>query len=258
MDEPSGNNQKALADAVIRNAGNVMSLPSAGMIRHYKSRFVGESDEGLWIEVVHEAIPQIEDSIAKQGQMAVSFKNAELRMNFATTPIRLDKYFRINAMTTVEAVLVKRPTHVKGIQRRAAYRVRLLVDTPLSVRIWSIAEHVQLSDPPMAAQEIKVDLRDISIGGIGILIPPAAGISQWLVPAQRLRLQLRFQSLDILLEGRLRVGPKVASSGVTHAGVAFHKLEQDVDGRKKLAALTRIVGQLQREEVRRAQMGLAS
>jgi hypothetical protein len=41
-------------------------------------------------------------------------------------------------------------------------------------------------------------------------------------------------------------------------GVAFIKLDKDVKGRQKLAALARIVGELQRAEARRMRLGIAS
>ena len=39
-----------LEAAVARNSGIVLSLPSAGMLRHLKSRFLGDAPEGIWLE----------------------------------------------------------------------------------------------------------------------------------------------------------------------------------------------------------------
>ena len=74
----------------------------------------------------------------------------------------------------------------------------------------------------------------------------------------RLRVELKFAEIEMLLEGRLRIGSKPEGAEATPGGIIFQKLETDVDGRRKLAAITRIVGQLHRAEVRRAHMGLAS
>ena len=38
--------------AIVRNAAVVLSLPSAGLLRHHKSRFLAETDEGFWVESV--------------------------------------------------------------------------------------------------------------------------------------------------------------------------------------------------------------
>jgi hypothetical protein len=45
---------------------------------------------------------------------------------------------------------------------------------------------------------------------------------------------------------------------VIRTGIVFKPLEHDIEGRQTLAALTRIVGQLQRDEVRRHRLGIKS
>jgi hypothetical protein len=42
------------------------------------------------------------------------------------------------------------------------------------------------------------------------------------------------------------------------AGIQFSELQGDIQGRQMLAQLTKIVGELQREEIRRFRMGLSS
>jgi hypothetical protein len=249
---------KALDDAVVRNAANVISLPAAGLIRHFKSRFLGECDDGLWLEAVPPAIPMLMELIEQQRPVAVSFKSQQIKMSFLSSGIRLDQEHRINELVTLPAVLLAWPTEVKGMQRRASYRVRIPAESPLSLRMWSIPEQAHLSDRPMAVQEIQTSLRDISLGGIGISIYPPKGRTQRLVAGQRLRVELKFAEIEMLLEGRLRIGSKPEGAEATPGGIIFQKLETDVDGRRKLAAITRIVGQLHRAEVRRAHMGLAS
>lgn len=251
---PSGveDNFEILSHAVTRNAGNVISLPSAGLVRHFKSRFIGEIDEGIWLEAVAPALPMLLSIINDQQLIAVTFKGSELRLSFTATPIRVDSHFPINSTTTLPAVLVGHPVEVKGIQRRAAYRVRVPEDFGLAVRIWSISEQAEIIDAPPGTHEIEIRLRDLSIGGIGILVPNFT--SRRLVPFQRLRIEFHYEDLQIVMEGRLRVGA-ISPTGTMSGGIMLEKLENDMDGRKKLAALTRIVGQLQRQEVRRAKFG---
>jgi hypothetical protein len=45
---------------------------------------------------------------------------------------------------------------------------------------------------------------------------------------------------------------------MVRTGIVFKPLDQDLEGRQTLAALTRIVGQLQRDEVRRHRLGIKS
>jgi len=44
------NNEEILRQAIARNLGAVLSLPSAGMLRHCKSRFLSELDGGILFE----------------------------------------------------------------------------------------------------------------------------------------------------------------------------------------------------------------
>ena len=50
--------------AVERNSATVLSLPSAGMFRHHKTRFLSEVSEGVWIESVPSEQALIDELIA--------------------------------------------------------------------------------------------------------------------------------------------------------------------------------------------------
>lgn len=250
-------NLKALDDAVGRNAASVISLPVDGLIRHFKSRIVGECGEGLWLQLSPPAIPVIDELMAEQRPLAISFKNRQIKMSFVSAAIRIEDEFRVNDLVSVRAVLVAWPTEVRGIQRRASYRVMVPGDSPLAIRLWAIADHAVLNDRPLASQEVRAQLRDISLGGVGVFIDPPKKSSQPLMPGQRLRVELTFDDIGILLDGRLRLGPALESAELIPSAVKFQKLDDGVDGRRKAAALTRILGQLHRAEVRRAHLGVA-
>jgi hypothetical protein len=249
-----------LADAVARNVGLVLSLPSAGMWRHHKSRFLGESDEGLWVESAPQDAQLIEDLIGHQQPAAVSFKNPTGKTSFVANIIRRDPNFRINTQMTAEALLMRWPSSVRSVQRRSDYRVRVTPDSEITARVWRISEQADLRDEPMSNMRLSVELRDLSIGGMGLYLLPAekgAGVST-LVNDARLRIELSHAGDSLILEGRLRHTPK-SSPGSTkiRAGVQFKELENSVQDRQTVATLERIVGHLQREEVRRARLGLA-
>jgi hypothetical protein len=233
-------NLQALDDAVARNTGIVLSLPSAGMLRHHKSRFLAGSPDGLWIESAHDDAVLIDELIARQQPAAVSFKAGMLRASFVSCIIRRDSGYRINADTVVEALLIQAPDQVKTVQRRSDYRVRIPDDGSLSARVWRIAEKAQLDRVPPAAQEIKGVLRDMSVGGLGITVPLETPAQQRkpedgskpedvqppvaeqkpeklkLLPDERLRVEIRCGEQEpLLLEGRVRhLSPPVRGARV--------------------------------------------
>lgn len=244
-----------LADAIARNAGLVISLPSAGMLRHHKSRFLGETPEGFWVESAPGENPLIDDLIAKQQNTGLSFKAGAQKVVFAARILKYDPQFRVNAETIVEALLIAHPKEVKAVQRRNNYRVRVPLDCGLRIRLWRIGEQVDLRDRPMAAQELSLHVKDVSIGGMGVTFMPKDGQAARLTSEDRLRIEFEYKEVLLLMEGRMKHPSLIASTTPTPAGVQFKALENNLEGRQALAAITKIVGELQRDEVRRLRLG---
>src|SRR3954447_1041141 len=80
----AADNYDTLLDAIARNAGAVLSLPSAGMLRHHKSRFLSESAGGFWVESAPGEAALIDSLIASQQPAGISFKNGHLKVVFAS------------------------------------------------------------------------------------------------------------------------------------------------------------------------------
>jgi hypothetical protein len=250
-------NYDVLLDAIARNAGIVLSLPSAGMLRHHKSRFLSESAAGFWVESAPKDAALIDALIASQQPAGISFKNGALKVVFAAPIRKRQPGHRINATTQVEGLLIGIPAEIKAIQRRNNYRVRVPAGAEMSVRCWRISEQAALNDRPQPAQEILCELRDISVGGVGVTFRNGKrGELVKVSTADRLRIELSTTAGRILVEGRMRHPVEPARAEQVRAGVQFKALENNLDGRQTLAVLTRVVGALQREEVRRFRLGL--
>src|SRR4051812_37820494 len=82
-------NDQILADAVARNAGVVLSLPSAGMLHNHKTRFLGGDADGLWVEVPPSAQLLLEELRAGNKPLAVSFHASHRRLSFLTTVVKI-------------------------------------------------------------------------------------------------------------------------------------------------------------------------
>ena len=249
-------NAELLRDAVARNAGIVLSLPSAGILRHHKSRFLADAERGFWVESIPAERPLVQELITTQKPSGVSFKSGVHKVVFAVPVLAFEQTYRINADTVVEALLMAQPTQMKAIQRRNNYRVRVRPESELGLRVWRIAERAYLGDRPMAAQELMVELMDVSLGGVGIVFRPKDGEPPKVTEEDRLRVELTNNGETLLLEGRMRRPTPTPDNTTIKSGIQFKQLENDLAGRQLLATLTRIVGQLQREEVRRYRLGL--
>ncbi|HEX4123955.1 MAG TPA: hypothetical protein VHY37_04450, partial [Tepidisphaeraceae bacterium] len=72
-----------------------------------------------------------------------------------------------------------------------------------------------------------------------------------------LRVEISFGQVVLVMEGRMRApnGPIDPAVGM-RTGIQFKALQDDLEGRKHLSRLNGILGELQRDEIRRFRMGL--
>jgi hypothetical protein len=108
----------------------------------------------------------------------------------------------------------------------------------------------------MPAQELTCELRDISVGGMGLILHPRDGQPPAVALDDRLRVELTFRESTLLIDGRLRYPASFPEPKPVRAGIQFKKLEDDLEGRQAADKLAKIVGHLQREEARRYRLGL--
>jgi c-di-GMP-binding flagellar brake protein YcgR len=246
-----------LAEAVARNSATVLSLPSAGMLRHHRSRFLNEVYDGIWIESVPSEQALIDELIGTAQPCGLSFKTGDKKVSFASKLLKTDAAFQVNADTTVPALLVARPAEVKAVQRRNNYRVRVPEDAGLRVQVWRIPEHVRLKDKPNRAAELTIELRDISLGGMGVTVIGIDGQPAKVLPDERVRVSLKLgEAEELIVEGRMR-SPHAGNKADTVAtGIQFKKLEDGLEGRQILSELTKLIGVMNLEEIRRARLGI--
>ncbi len=246
-----------LTDAIARNSAVVLSLPSAGMLRHHKSRFLADEPQGFWIESTVSDRMLMEQLMTDQTPVGISFRAGQQKASFVVPIIGREPKFRINSQMVVEALKLTFPADVHTVQRRNNYRVRVPQDSELFLRVWRIAEHFIIRDKPMSGQELLVRMRDLSTGGVGVFLLPKNNEPPKVLANERLRVSLRYRDLDeLILEGRVRYLPPASPNTPIRAGIQFKKLENNLEGRQNLAVLTRIVGELQRDEVRRTRLGI--
>ena len=247
----SGTPEQFLRNAVERGSAIVLTLPSGGMLRHYKSRFLGSDALGIWVEADIGEIPLLNALIAAGMPVGVSCKLGPEKLKFVTPIVRLDAALVISAASCVFAILIKHPTQVELRQRRTDYRIRIASPDEVGAQAWQIPEHVYLGDRPTAKQSLNLELSDLSIGGIGFVALAKNGSPPRVIDGERLRVSLSAQGSTILVEARVAFAMPDEAEMNIQCGAGFAHLERDVDGRQKLAWLGKIIGQLQRDEVKR-------
>src|SRR5204863_2381784 len=90
------------------------------------------------------------------------------------------------------------------VQRRKNFRVPIMLPTDLQARVWLLPEDAHLRDKPSPRAELSCELRDISVGGLGVTLNVPDGRPLAVAAGDRLRIQLTMRDTSVVLEGRLR------------------------------------------------------
>jgi hypothetical protein len=138
----------------------------------------------------------------------------------------------------------------KTVQRRNHHRAKIPPDSELRLRVWRITEHAILRDAPLRSLEVICELRELSVGGAGVRFVGKQGEAPKVSTADRLRLEIIVDGEPLVFEGRMRAPHEPQQGDSIITGITFKKLDSSIDGRRVVSALNRIVGQLQRKELR--------
>jgi c-di-GMP-binding flagellar brake protein YcgR len=241
-----------LTQAIDRNSAAVLSLPSAGMVRYHKTRFLRSLEQRIWLESVPTERALIESLIHDGQLVVVSFKTGARKASFSSPIYHLDYNYRFfesdGTEGPLQAIEMVRPAVVKPVQRRSHYRVPVRETDQFTIQVWRIAEHVHIEDEPQDLAYLPATVRDLSVGGVGVIFMSRP----LLVTDQRMRILLRHgDSPPMLLEGRTGPLRRLGDGRGFEVGIEFQNLQESLRGRQMLTELTRIVQGLQLRAMKR-------
>jgi hypothetical protein len=240
--------QQSLRDAISRKAGAVISLPGGESLRHHKTRLLKTQEEGFWI-ACPEGDRALIDELMTSGQcIGLSVRGPVTRIVSATMILQYRAGKGGDAQAP-GALLLAWPAQVKAIQRRADFRVTVYPGAGVSVRAWRIPDHHYIREIPPRTTLLEVRLRNLSLGGMGVIHTPIPEAPQ-VTAEQRLRIVITHAGGELLIDGRIK-HMRAADDGDLTLGIQFKKLDDAIEGRQTRAALTEIIGLLQRDEIRR-------
>jgi c-di-GMP-binding flagellar brake protein YcgR len=250
--------RKKFDEAIARGAGVVLSVPVGTALRHHKSRLLGRRDDGFLVQSVSGYDDLIAELIAQQQSLGLSFRGDQVKIVCAAIPKAIETFTRPNEPDPIKALLLDFPARMQAVQRRGSHRVRIGQHDEVSLRIWRLMPKAYLRDRPSPEQEIAAEMRDISTGGLGVILRGVEGEPPKIDPADRLRIELHHLDVTLLLEGHLRGAGKFLQPDTLQSGIQFRLQSNQIADRQKVAQLTRIIGKLQREEIRRIRLGLSA
>ena len=272
----SETNLDLLRAAIGRRAGVVLSLPvtaqsgsrtgadagtagpDAGPLCHYKSRFLADGGDGLWVASVPAEPALLQRLVDRRAMAGVSFRSGHVKVMFAAPVLHVQADYATAGGAPTAAILLRFPEagEVRAVQRRRNYRVPLLPAGDFAVRLWTMADDATLRDKPSNRSELRCEPFDVSVAGLGVVFPGVEGHALATRAGARLRVQLTFRDAAVVLEGRLCYAPRSMPDrpGLFRGGIQFKVLSDGKDDRAAKVTLDRIVSDLQRDSIRRRKL----
>ena len=247
---------KIVDDAVARSVATLLSLPSAGMFRNHRSRFISDFEGGILCRPRGRDRALIAELVRNKTPCMVSFRKGIYSVIFAAPIRRAEPRWRLNDRTMVDALLMEFPSEIKVTQKRSHYRIEIPPHTEIAVRVCRLVrdEDVNVELPP--DREVTAEVRDVSVGGLGVKLIGSDGKKPKICAEDRLRIVLMFEGQGLVIEGQIRppAGPPKGDT-ISHRDQIQGDAGQP--GRPKdLTRLLQIVGELQRRELRMAKLGV--
>ncbi|MBC7783326.1 MAG: hypothetical protein H7144_05755 [Burkholderiales bacterium] len=243
-----------LHEAIERNTPITVSLPSAGLMQPFRSRLLAVSDEGILLE---SSVAQVQDidSLIKSGQpVRVVFRTDIRRVEFDAAIIERVPDYKLNAEVRVQAMRLHPPKEVRAVQRRADYRASVPQDESVKFQCWRVSEQDDFAGAPSETARMVLDVRDCSSGGIGGTWKRRKDDPPSLVLSQRLRIEVDSPVGKQTLEARLRFLEAVQDGTFMRVGIQFELSSTRIADRQKLLFLNKLMGELQRMELRRKKL----
>jgi hypothetical protein len=271
----AGESTDLLRHAILRRAGVVLSLPEpgpGGAVQHHRSRLLAQEPNGLWVQAPAVGAGVLDALVYDRATIGVSFRGAGVhKVVFKAQVLGREPQYRpppppsivprpsgagpqpADDRPTGPALRLGKPAEFQAIQRRKHFRAPVGPDGDLQARVWRIPPAAPLHLEPPGNLELAARVVDVSVGGVGAFLLPRDAHQPPVAAGDRLRIELALNAVTVLVEGRVcHVVASPSDPQARRAGVQF--IMDDLASRQVLMALNRIVGELQRAEVRRQRL----
>ncbi len=238
-----------LYEAIDRGDAVVLSLPRSGSFRHHRSRFLARCRDGFLIEAVEGEDDHLAKAIESRVACGLSFRDGSGAKILLAAPI----FRRLSGVElggqTRDVLLMSMPLQIKAVQRRTAERFDVPPESGMNVRLWKMKEGEDLTVAPSGAEEIRAQLRDVSLKGVGLTVWGEHDLPPEIAPGDRLRLQISKGELVLLAEVKVVHPREPLSTRSGKVGLQFTRLAAGGQ-RTPQSLLIRLIGEVLRAQDR--------
>ena len=135
-------------------------------------------------------------------------------------------------------------------QRRAHFRAPVRTDPPLEMVVWKIPPHWILRDKPKPSMLLKVELVDLSVGGMCLNILKHRLGPEAIAVGDRLRAEISFKDEQAMFDMSVIYRAGLKPDGSMRVGISFRKVENNIESRKGTHLLNQAIAALQRQNIR--------
>ncbi len=253
MPSDSSSIQQALQSALTAGAQARLQLPSEGRVHERQARLLAVEPGGLWFEIAGGDARVVDPMIESGARARVFIPLGMHHLQYNGTVLQRLSDFAKPDGTRGWAVRIELPASAALSPRRKHFRIRVAPGDALpTLKIWKIEDRISLADRPLPSSELMIEPIDISAGGMRATVRSKnAAFPLQLSTEQRLRIELCCEKESYLIEARLR-HPRRVEPGSESAvvGIEFTNLERDASGRKIASLLNKLIGAIQRKQLR--------
>ena len=243
-----------LQQAIERNANAVLTVVCNGAARLTRSRLLAVDGTSLWIGLPTDQADAIDGMIVRNAEARVNFRLHQTNVEFHSRVLERRQAYQLNSTTTCEAVRLEWPTNIAIVQRRNAYRVGVAGPVEVRLKFWRIEKDVDLTAIPPAGSDMNIDVRDFSESGVGGVWKRRVGENPILQSDQRLRVDVITPTGTTTVDAFIRFVAGLPEPEFRRIGVQFMFNRTNLVDRTKMSTLSRLVGDLQRAELKRLRM----
>lgn len=144
------------------------------------------------------------------------------------------------------------PTDIAVSQRRGHFRVPTTSQAPLELFVWKIPPHWVLRDRPKPSMRFRVELIDLSIGGMCLHILPHRLGPETVAVGDRLRVDFTANGDEAMIDAQIVNRSQAREDGSIRVGVCFRINPNSIESRRADSLLNRVIANLQRQNIKLA------
>ena len=214
-----------------------------------RSRILGMDGEHVFVDSPQAIGKQLE--FEPRQAVTVHFNLHESRYLFESHIVRRKSLIPLNDQKSVVGMLLARPRRIRDGQRRNHFRVSLVAEEKMEVRLHKASSEDGRSCP-VDGSALPGILINLSLGGVALRVDMDAGRTLSLDDVIFVRFFLPDEEQEYVLMAQVRQLRPISDNSGMRLGVSFKPWPEEREYERTQQRLQRYITRVQREQLKRA------